>query len=78
MIAGVDGCKDEWIAAVDLGNGNTEIRTPCSFLELYADRDLDLIVIDIPIGLPDKGPRKADKGAKEFLRRATFVFFQHR
>jgi predicted RNase H-like nuclease len=75
MIAGVDGCKDEWIAAVDLGDGRTEIRPPVAFRELFGDRELDLIVIDVPIGLVEKGPRQADVKAREFLReRGCCVF----
>jgi len=75
MIAGVDGCKDKWIAVVDLENGQTEIRKPCSFLELYEDRSLDLIVIDIPIGLPGKGCRRADLEAKRFLKHRHVCVF---
>jgi|CZKR01.1.fsa_nt_gi predicted RNase H-like nuclease len=67
MIAGVDGCKEKWIAVVDRGNGLTEVLEPCTFLELFENRGLDLIVIDIPIGLPDKGDRKADKAARKCL-----------
>ena len=75
MIAGVDGCKDKWIAVVDLGNGQTEIRNPCTFLELYEDRNLDLVVIDVPIGLPDKGYRRADLEAKHLLKHRHVCVF---
>ncbi len=67
MIAGVDGCKDKWIAVVDRGNGRTEVSESCTFPELFENRSLDLIVIDIPIGLPDKGDRKADNAARKCL-----------
>ena len=75
MIAGVDGCKDKWIAVVDLGNNQTDIREPCSFLELYEDRSLDLVVIDIPIGLPDRGDREADLEARRFLGKCGVCVF---
>ncbi|MFZ0772326.1 MAG: DUF429 domain-containing protein [Candidatus Sulfotelmatobacter sp.] len=75
MIAGVDGCKDKWVSVVDLGNGHTELRDPCPFIELYEDRSLDLIVIDIPIGLPEKGCRHADWEAKQFLKHRHVCVF---
>jgi predicted RNase H-like nuclease len=75
MIAGVDGCKDKWLAVVDLGHGHTEVREPCSFLELFGDRSLDLVVIDIPIGLPHKGCRQADLQAKQVLKHRHVCVF---
>lgn len=75
MIAGVDGYKDKWVAVVALRDVGTEVRGPQTFLELFRDRSLDLIVIDIPIGLADKGCRKADSEARSFLgKRACCVF----
>jgi predicted RNase H-like nuclease len=58
-----------------MGSGLTEVWEPCTFAELYEQRGLDLIVIDIPIGLPDKGPRQADEDARKFLgKRRSTVF----
>jgi predicted RNase H-like nuclease len=75
VIAGVDGYKNRWVAAVDLGNGRTEIRPPCSFADLLSDDAFDLIVVDIPIGLPNKGARQADVGARAILgKRQVCVF----
>ena len=75
MIAGVDGCKDKWIAVVEMTDGKTQIRPACTFQELIEDKELDLIVIDVPIGLVEKGPRLADVLAREFLgRRGCCVF----
>jgi len=75
MIAGVDGCKDKWIAVVDAGDGRTDIWEPRTFLELYGGCTLTVIVIDIPIGLSEKGPRQADVCAREILgRRGVCVF----
>jgi predicted RNase H-like nuclease len=75
VIAGVDGCKDKWIAVVELNSGHTEVLEPCTFDKLYEDRSLDLIVIDIPIGLPEKGYRRADLVAKRFLRHRHVCVF---
>ncbi len=75
MIAGVDGYRDKWIVVVALQAGGTEVRGPMSFPDLYRDPNLDLIVIDIPIGLAEKGTRKADAEARGFLgKRACCVF----
>jgi predicted RNase H-like nuclease len=75
MIAGVDGCRDGWIAVVELDGGRTEIRRPVGIQELLEDRELKLIVMDIPIGLTDKGSREADTSARAFLqKRACCVF----
>jgi len=75
MIAGVDGCRKKWIAVVDVGSRRTEIWAPRTFIELYQDPRLNLIVIDIPIGLRDKGDRDADRKAREFLgERRSCVF----
>jgi predicted RNase H-like nuclease len=75
MIAGVDGCKDKWIAVVETGAGRTEIWKPLPFRDLCQDRRLELIVIDIPIGLKEEGPRQADVEARKFLgKRGSAVF----
>jgi predicted RNase H-like nuclease len=75
MIAGVDGCGDRWIAVVDSGDGRTEIRPPVSLPELLECRELELLVMDIPIGLTDSGPREADLLARQFLgKRGCCVF----
>jgi predicted RNase H-like nuclease len=75
MIAGVDGCKEKWIAVVDKEDGQSEVREPCTFRELINDRGLDLIVIDVPIGLKDAGSRCADVTAREFLRKRGCCIF---
>jgi predicted RNase H-like nuclease len=75
VIAGVDGYKDKWIAVIAPRPGEIEIRGPLSFLDLYRDTSLDLIVIDIPIGLADLGYRRADQEARRFLgKRHSCVF----
>ena len=75
MIAGVDGCKERWIAVVDVGDDQTEIRPPVELHELLEDRGLELIVMDVPIGLVDRGPREADISARQFLgKRGCCVF----
>ena len=76
MIAGVDGYKHGWIAAVDLGNGKTAVRTYASFNALVEDTELTQIAIDIPIGLLERGARACDREARRVLgrRQASSVF----
>ena len=71
-VAGLDGCRGGWVmvsAPLDLGPG-------CS-VEVVADLDVvvsaleagDLAVagIDVPIGLPEAGPRRCDVDARSML-----------
>ncbi|MGH7260536.1 MAG: DUF429 domain-containing protein, partial [Nitrospiraceae bacterium] len=68
-VAGVDGCKNGWVVAVDVGGGRTIPRFYPSFAALVADKTLSLIVIDIPIGLLPQGPRQCDLQARRMLPR---------
>lgn len=68
MIAGVDGCKSGWVAAIDRGDGETFVQYFATFSDLASQPTLDLIVIDTPIGLSEpRNPRRADVEAKTFL-----------
>jgi predicted RNase H-like nuclease len=75
MIAGVDGTSNGWVAVLcedDLSN-----PTPLFLKKLIAlPRSLRMLAIDIPIGLPDKGSRDADRLARLLLgeprRRSVF------
>jgi predicted RNase H-like nuclease len=69
MLAGVDGYKKGWIAVIDLGNGKTEVRTYPTFTSLFDAKKLTQIIIDVPIGLLDRGPRACDLEARKFLGR---------
>ncbi|HEY6770217.1 MAG TPA: DUF429 domain-containing protein [Candidatus Sulfotelmatobacter sp.] len=74
-IAGVDGCKDKWIVVTEDATGRTTVREPRAFADVVKDNSLDLIVIDIPIGLPDKGCRRADLQAQCFLKHRNMCVF---
>lgn len=67
MLAGVDGIKSGWIAAILHEDGTTEVKTFPSFQLLKDDKTLASIVIDIPIGLPDYGARVCDLEARRRL-----------
>lgn len=75
IIAGVDGCTGGWLAVVQADRG----------LQAQVARDLETLLdampevvigIDIPIGLPDRGPRACDLHARKLLGRprGTSVF----
>jgi predicted RNase H-like nuclease len=75
MIAGVDGCKDKWIAAIDRGDGRTQVVKPRPLSEVIEDPEIHVLVIDIPIGLTEVGPRTTDVQARQFLgKRGVCVF----
>ena len=67
MLAGVDGIKNGWIAAILREDGSTEVLTFPTFRSLKEDTTLASIVIDIPIGLPDYGARACDQEARRRL-----------
>jgi len=73
-LAGVDGCRGQWLAAV--GDGpEVSWRLVPTFADLYDDNALAVITIDVPIGLPDAGRRACDVAARARLgRRGTSVF----
>ncbi|MHC4647624.1 MAG: DUF429 domain-containing protein [Planctomycetota bacterium] len=89
-VAGVDGCKAGWCAAVarpiDAANRQDancvlELKrffVARTFAEVLAETsDCELVCVDIPIGLTDgKSPRKCDLEARKILRgpRASSVF----
>ena len=74
---GVDGCKGGWFS-VGLDRDGFEAKVFCTFRELldyYASAKL--ILVDIPIGLPEgKGGRDCDRKARKLLGRprASSVF----
>ncbi|MBV9291854.1 MAG: DUF429 domain-containing protein [Frankiales bacterium] len=73
-LVGVDGCRGGWIAARrDDGDGQVSWQHATSFRALYDDKDVDVIAVDIPIGLPDVGVRQCDREARRLLgtRRAS-------
>lgn len=74
-IAGVDGCRNGWVAVVKDADG-IRARIVATPSELHALFDQAAVVaIDIPIGLAESGPRACDHHARRYLpRRASSVF----
>jgi predicted RNase H-like nuclease len=67
MLAGIDGCFDGWLIVIERNDDDIEVRVVPSFLKIVEDQGLELIVIDIPIGLTDRGPRTCDTEARKFV-----------
>jgi predicted RNase H-like nuclease len=74
MIAGADWFQGKWLAVV-AADGQTEVRQVAAFSDFLNWTDLQLLVIDIPIGLPERGTRACEPLARQIVRpRASSVF----
>lgn len=72
-VLGVDGCKGGWLGAAVGPSGISWqfFANATDFLAL----DVDVVAVDIPIGLPERGRRRCDEQAREALPgRASSVF----
>jgi predicted RNase H-like nuclease len=78
LIGGADGCKEGWLLVTkDLKSGSIICqRCPSTRDLFYKAPSLEILALDIPIGLTDKGPRRCDLQARRLLRagRASSVF----
>lgn len=74
-VAGVDGYPGGWVIAVLNSDGRIEMRVCESFLDITV-LDVDVIAVDIPIGVLERGFRPADYEARGFVvgARASSVF----
>jgi predicted RNase H-like nuclease len=75
-VAGVDGCRAGWVVAQAESAYGTllDVTVVTSFAEVLRSlRDVEMIAVDIPIGLPDTGARRCDIEARRRLgsRRST-------
>ena len=78
MIAvGVDGAKGGWMAVALGEQGVVGARLVTALTGVLATwPDADAYAVDMPIGLPDRGRRRADEAARAFVGpRAASVFF---
>lgn len=67
MLAGVDGYKKRWVAALAEADSVTSLEIIDSFNDLAQRVELKLIVIDMPIGLPELSPRRCDPLARQLI-----------
>ncbi|WP_432476517.1 DUF429 domain-containing protein [Nocardioides sp. GXQ0305] len=67
-VLGVDGCPAGWVGALLVG-GRVTLATAPTVAELVDRAAVRPVVVgvDIPIGLPDAGPRRADLAARAVL-----------
>jgi predicted RNase H-like nuclease len=67
-LIGIDGCPDGWVAAVRDGDGVSFeiVRAFPAILERIRGASA-IVVVDVPIGLPEGGPRACDLAARALL-----------
>ena len=76
-IAGTDGCRAGWLCLIeDLETRRVGSKIFPTFAELAEALAVNVIAIDIPIGLTDSGPRACDQEARKLLgpKRGASVF----
>ena len=77
-VAGIDGCPCGWLCLIkDLPTGTVQARVLANISDLLAlDPRPEAVVVDVPIGLTDAGPRKCDLEARAHLKapRSSSVF----
>ncbi len=76
MLVGVDGCRAGWLALI-AGIQGTEVHDQlhAQASSLLAQAGWQLMAIDIPIGLPERGSRACDQEARRLLgARRSSVF----
>jgi predicted RNase H-like nuclease len=68
-LAGVDGCPGGWVVAIeDRGSRALSLVVAPDFESVLALRPFwSAIAVDMPIGLPDRGPRACDLAARKLL-----------
>jgi predicted RNase H-like nuclease len=73
-VAGVDAYRGGWVAALLDEAGNVEARACSAFLDV-AVLDVEVIAVDIPIGVFDVELRRSEAAARGFVgARASTVF----
>lgn len=77
-LVGIDGCRAGWVVAESdacLASVQFSVVSDLHGVAADAVAGAAIVVIDIPIGLPDCGPRSADLAAREVVRpRGATVF----
>jgi len=74
-VLGVDACKTGWVGIAWSGTEVTPHYAETIAELVSAAGPLAVVAVDIPIGLPDSGWRRADVEAREFVRpRQSTVF----
>jgi predicted RNase H-like nuclease len=78
IVAGIDGCPAGWLCLTkDLSTGVVQALILASISDLlHLAPQPDVVMVDVPIGLTQAGPRKCDLEARQRLKapRASSVF----
>ena len=76
LVRGVDGCKAGWlVVTADRETGEIVAAVFSHADGFLQDPKIEVTAIDIPIGLPDSGPRACDLEARRLIgRRGVSVF----
>jgi predicted RNase H-like nuclease len=76
VVAGVDGCPKGWIAVLADESGFVDARIFPDASTLVAGLpEADVICVDMPIGLPVEGARRADEHARALVGSSLFMMF---
>lgn len=75
MIAGVDGAGDQWVIALLRGNAVSWAVAQHAAAVLEEVGGCAAVGVDVPIGLPEQGPRRCDLEARRRLGRAAASIF---
>jgi predicted RNase H-like nuclease len=67
VVLGVDGWRGAWVGA-RLDGRSVELTVLPDAAAVLAVPDVEVVGIDMPIGLPDNGPRRCDDAARQRLR----------
>ena len=73
-VLGVDGWRGAWVGALLDGRTVTLLALP-DLAAVLTVPDVELVAIDMPIGLSDDGPRACDVAARRLLGRAGSSVF---
>ena len=74
-VVGVDGCTGGWIVASRDAGGAISVRRVDAFEALFEAPRPEVVAVDVPIGLPQRGPRDCDVEARRLLgARRSSVF----
>jgi predicted RNase H-like nuclease len=65
-IVGADGCQDGWLCVVRRAS-SFEAFIRVSLADLLQDHDIQLVLVDVPIGLTERGARECDLAARKLL-----------
>ena len=81
VVAGIDGCPFGWLCLTkDLATGMVRARILPSIRDLLTlESKPEVVMVDLPIGLMDSGPRQCDLQARVHLKapRSSSIFPAH-